>query len=70
MENFIFCAVLIIHMVMALLNVFMNVHLIDVKLELFFSDQDRNVSTASKRIFEFVNHLALLILIVIRSSSA
>ena len=34
----------------------------------FFSDQDRNVSTASKRIFVFVNHLALFILIVIRHS--
>ena len=31
-----------------------------------FSAQDRVVSTASKRIFDFVDHLALFILIVIR----
>ena len=39
---------------MVLLNVFVNVSLKDIKRKIFFSAQDRVVSTASTQIFDFV----------------
>ena len=45
------------YVVMALLNIFINVNLKDISNEKYFSAQDRVVSTASKRSFDFVTQL-------------